>query len=246
KILGDSAHDDPNVELQPVFYWLPLDTESGVAVVFYNSSSGLLRNRAWIHGELVVRWRGEVKKVIRLKGGLWGDVLSHFKRCPITGEKDLWCFYQIEKALGFTPPSDAAVSWAEVNLWEIEGSGLNSTFEYRCVAPRQYEPLSIEYREATVVVYSLTWTNSTVSGQLKLVDWAEVKPIEGFIVLLVKNGSSSQIDYCVLVAKPYAAFSVKVKYPYEVWAVALPWGKNTIYSNRKYGRILLVKNPPEP
>ncbi|RLE79688.1 MAG: hypothetical protein DRJ52_07930, partial [Thermoprotei archaeon] len=246
KVLGDSGDDDPDVEMHAVFYWLPLDTESGIAVVFYNSSGGLLRQRTWIHGELVVRWRGEVKKVIRLKGGLWSEVLSYFKRCPITGEKDLWCFYQIEKALGFTPPSDAAVSWAEVNLWEIEGPGLNSTFEYRCVAPKQYESLSIEYREATVVVYSLTWTNTTVSGQLKLVDWAEVKPLEGFIVLLTKNGSASQIDYSVLVAKPYTAFSVKVKYPYEVWAIALPWGKNTIYGNRKYGRILLVKNPPEP
>lgn len=102
--------------------------------------------------------------------------------------------------------------------------------------------VNVYVAETAIIVYRLNWTDTRVWGRLKLIDWANMTPLHGYITIIVKSQDSISEEW--FEANPYTDFEASVPVEHETWALAVAPGVNAIYLNERYGRILLVKNPP--
>jgi len=69
-----------------------------------------------------------------------------------------------------------------------------------------------------------------------------MKPIHGWIFIIVKDLKKDSEKVYVKEANPFVDFIISLLEKYDVWAIEIANGKNTIYGNIRYARILLARN----
>ncbi len=70
-----------------------------------------------------------------------------------------------------------------------------------------------------------------------------MKPIHGWIFIIVKDLEKNIERIYVKEANPFAEFIISLPEKYEIWAIGVANGKNIVYNNLRYARILLVRKP---
>ena len=209
-----------------VLYWVPTGTDRGVAVValYWPDRQPVKWRPAW--------WLRHLASLggIDLRPENW----SRVERMLPEGARRLGV---LEGLFDLTP--DSVVLYANLSFSSIHIQGLEGTVELRFWY--WFPNLTVRVAESMPVVYSLNWSAGQMRGRLKLVDWSRVKPLEGFIAVIVKTNSSVSTRW--FLAEPYAVFELELPPRYEVWAVSLPAGRFEIYVNLRYGRILLHAEP---
>ncbi|RLF08204.1 MAG: hypothetical protein DRJ60_00905 [Thermoprotei archaeon] len=205
-------------KIKPKLYWLPISSDQALIVVAYEwlADSTIVKGRKYLTAKLVD---------IVLKGSLFESVKGMLKLAKVNLD------------------GKASISYALISIGDIEQPAIDARLK---LEPQYMWVLNetIAYHELAIPVYELKTDNGMLEVKLKLIDWAKMKPLQGWIMLLVKDLESGEVRTYIKEAKPFTEFSIRLPSKYEVWAVGIAQGEDIIYSNIKYARILLARNPP--
>jgi len=215
-----------------VLYWLPVSVdEAYILVVPYWPDGKPIRYRPWFSSKTFMAASIKCEKwECFLDAGKWYTVEGNFTKYY---DAKIWGnLSRLEDSTG--------VFYRKVLVYEVEVKGLSAT---ALLSFSEWLPeKQVHITELALPVYALNWSNNRVQGRLKVIDWANVKPVqEGWTVILVENLNTGKIAEYWFYANPYTNFTVSTPEKYEVWAIALAPGVDTIYLNLKHGRILLLK-----
>ncbi|RLF07431.1 MAG: hypothetical protein DRJ60_02670 [Thermoprotei archaeon] len=207
-------------KIKPKLYWLPISSDQTLIVVAYEwlADSTIVKGRKYLTAKLAN---------IVLKGSLFEDVkpLLKLAKANLDGK--------------------ASISYALISIGDIEQPAIDARLK---LTPQCMWALNdtIAYHELAIPVYELKTDNGMleVKLKLKLIDWAKMKPLQGWIMLLVKDLESDEVRTYIKEAKPFAEFNIPLPSKYEIWAIGIAQSEGIIYSNVKYARILLARDPP--
>ena len=102
------------------------------------------------------------------------------------------------------------------------------------------------YHELAIVVYQLDiYDNGTrMRVRLKLVDWANMTPVNGLVWITVRNEETMEYTTYMKEATPYAEFDIPLPQKYLVRAYASAYAVDITYGNQKYAKNLLLRKEP--
>ena len=222
RVEGSEDSGDP-YSTQTLVAWLPVSIDEAYIVAFYTWNNGsLIEGRDFILGFI----EGCIS-VSDFKPGLWKDIKDNF-----TG------LYDVTRFLEFEPKDNTSITYTTVRVSELQIEGLNDTAVFKPLfdsLPSQ----EIYVAETAIIVYSLNWTENSIWGRIKLMDWAIIVPINGLISIIIRTDYEVKEEW--FMAEPYTDFKVSVPLKYQAWAVAIAPGINRIYLNERYGRLLLIR-----
>ncbi len=203
--------------VRPKLYWLPVGADQALIVIAYK----------WLADDTIIKGRDYLAAKLAdivLEGSLFENVKPMLKLAKASMD------------------SKTAISYAMVSIGDIEQPAINAELK---LIPQCIWALNktIIYHELAMPIYELRTEGSMLRVRLKLIDWATMKPLQGWVMLIVKDLDSGEIKTYLKEAKPFAEFSTPLPDKYGVWAVGIAQGEDTIYSNLKYARILLARNP---
>lgn len=90
-------------------------------------------------------------------------------------------------------------------------------------------------------MYSLNIASGSVTGTLKVLDWAREKPVvEGWITLGLEYINGSIAYSRAFYGEGYVSFKAVGSHLSRLWAIVYAPSLNKIYLNGKYGKILLA------
>ncbi|RLF21519.1 MAG: hypothetical protein DRN15_11005, partial [Thermoprotei archaeon] len=205
-------------KIKPKLYWLPISSDQALIVVTYEwlADSTIVKGRKYLTAKLID---------VMLKGSLFEDVEPMLKLAKVSLD------------------DKTAISYALVSISDIGQPAIEAKLK---LMPQCMWALNetIAYHELAIPVYELKTEGGTLRARLKLIDWATMKPLQGWIMLIVKNLETGETRTYIKEAKSFAEFSMPLPSKYEVWAIGIAQGEDIIYSNVKYARILLARNPP--
>ena len=211
-------------------FWLPVNADEAyiVVVLFWPDGESVLY-RDWLDAPLFAELRGDGWNVY-LEASEWGEIKPKIE--PVYRTTMIW-----SNLSGL--PDDAAVLYSRVRISNIRISSLSSYVELSFGS--WFPSKKVYVAELSAPVYSLNIASGSVTGTLKVLDWAREKPVvEGWAALSLEYINGSIAYSRAFYGDGYVRFEAGSRDLHRLWAIVYAPGFNKIYLNGKYGKILLI------
>lgn len=202
----------------PKLYWLPINEDQTLIIVAYN----------WISDGTPVKGRrylaAKIGNIV-LSGALFDDVKGLMKISKV-------------KLDGKT-----AISFKVIGNGEIEQPKIKGEIPLKPQFKWSYD-INVAYHELAIIIYGLEAKPPQLKVKAKLIDWTSMKPLNGWIMIKVRDLETDKTAIEIVEAEPNVEQTITTPMKHEVWMMGIAEGVNVIYGNLKYGKIMLDRNPP--